>query len=75
MQTWLAQLHNIVGWPTARFGHAAVSLYDPDEDPKNPAMVLVGGCSRCDIQNDTWLLSVNNLEWRKVRASSTYLNI
>lgn len=67
MQTWLAQLRNIMEWPAARFGHATVSLYDPDKDPEHPALVLVGGCSHCDIHNDAWLLSVNNLEWRKVR--------
>ena len=54
-------------WPAARFGHAAVSLYNPDKDPENPAMVLIGGCSQGDIHNDAWLFNVNTLKWRKVR--------
>lgn len=58
-----------MGWPAPRFGHAVVSLYDPDENPENPAVVLVGGCTcSCDIHNDAWMLSVNNLEWKKVNA-------
>ena len=55
-----------MGWPVSRFGHAVVSLHDPDENPENPAVVLVGGCTFSDIHNDVWLLSVNNLKWKKV---------
>ena len=55
-----------MGWPAPRFGHAVVSLHDPDENPENPAVVLVGGCTFSDIHNDAWLLSVNNLKWKKV---------
>ena len=60
-----------MGLPAPRFGHAVVSLYDPDENPENPAVVLVGGgiSSRGDIHNDAWLLSVNNLEWKKVNIN------
>ena len=57
-----------MGWPAARFGHAAVSLYDPDKDPENPALVLVGGCNHCEIHNDAWLLSVNNLDSRMEKS-------
>ena len=68
MQTWQKRSQNIMGtWPAARFGHAAVSLYNPDKDPENPAMVLIGGCSQGDIHNDAWLFNVNTLKWRKVR--------
>ena len=46
MQTWLKHSHKGIfdeTWPAARFGHAAVSLYNPDKDPESPAMMLVGG--------------------------------
>lgn len=58
----------IMEWPAPRFGHAVASLYDPEENPENPTVVLVGGCTCSDIHNDAWLLSVNNLEWKKVNA-------
>ena len=70
MQTWLKHSHKGIfdeTWPAARFGHAAVSLYNPDNDPESPVMMLVGGCSLGNVCNDAWLFNVNSLQWRKVR--------
>ena len=58
-------------WPVARDDHSAVSLYDPDSDPADPAMMVMFG-EDDDERNlsDGWTLRVNSEQWRKVQLKS-----
>ena len=58
-------------WPVARDGHSAVSLYDPDSDPADPAMmVMFGEDDHARNLSDGWTLRVNSEQWRKVQLKS-----
>ena len=58
----------------ARAFHSAVSLYDPDCDPANPAVLVMWGDGGDDkILNDWWIFHVNQKLWRKVLEMNVYM--
>ena len=59
-------------WPEARVGHTAVSLHDPDSNPKEPELLILWGQddkSPVSTLNDSWVLQFHlngNFDWLQV---------
>ena len=72
LQVWKKRLQNEFpekSWPSSRSAHTLLSLFDPDSNPSDPAVMVAWGVNSRGLHNDMWIFCVNVLEWRKVRRA------